>query len=336
MPTSLATFLAVHLAAQCGALPIDDTAVLTTTACIRCHPVQAQEWFQSPHRTAFTEATFQSAIAIEPAAFCRGCHAPQADPTVAEITPPARLGVGCISCHVREDRVVSWKPSGPDSPHTIERRPRASSSEVCQKCHEFVFPDSALRDEPLFMQLTVTEHAQSKFAAEPCVACHMEAKPDTAHRSHEFLASRSPAMVRRGVRVETERPDATTIVMTLRAGKVGHAFPTGDLFRRVEVGVQTIIEGEGETGPSRTQYLARHFGTQMQSSGVVLRGELHDNRVPATGEPRVIRWSVPEAAGHSVRWWVDYQRVAHHTSRDPRSAFVDGTIRIAQGTLPAH
>ncbi len=331
MPTTLAAFVALNMAALTGAFPADTGGDLTTLACIRCHSAQAQEWFESPHRTAFTEETFQTAVAIEPAPFCRRCHGPEADPTLAEITPPARLGVGCVACHVQEDQVLSWKADGPPAPHAVLRQPRQQASEICAPCHEFTFPDSRLRDKPLFMQRTVSEHAQSRFSDTTCIECHMSAE-SSGGSSHEFLASRSPAMVTDGARVDAERTGPADVRITLRAGKIGHAFPTGDLFRRVEVGVQVVL-GDGE-GPSRTRYLTRHFGRQVQSSGIVLRGELRDDRVPANGDPREVTWTIPEAEGRPIRWWVDYQRVGHHTTPDPRSAKLDGALRVAEGTLP--
>ncbi|MEM6995538.1 MAG: multiheme c-type cytochrome [Myxococcota bacterium] len=332
MPTTLAAFFAVHAATAAGIAPAADPGGLSDTACIGCHADEALQWFQSPHRTAFSETPFLVANEIEPAPFCRRCHAPHADPKVAEITPNARLGVSCTDCHLRDEAVVTWneepRANRKPSPHAVQRRPRAESSATCAPCHEFAFPDAALRDEPLFMQRTMSEHAESRFADTTCVECHMG---DTPGPSHEFIASRSAAMIAEGVRVDAKRSDATSVTITLRAGRIGHAFPTGDLFRRVEVGVQTVLEG-GE-GPSRVRYLARHFGSQVQSSGIVLRGELGDNRVPANGEPRVVTLSVPESQGRVLRWWVEYQRVGHHTSHDPRSAALDGTIRVAEGEL---
>jgi hypothetical protein len=70
------------------------------------------------------------------------------------------------------------------------------------------------------------------------------ADPTRRHRSHAFVASRDPAFVRQAVRVQAVRDDATTILLTLSPGNVGHAFPTGDLFRRLVV----VAEVPGDDG----------------------------------------------------------------------------------------
>jgi hypothetical protein len=44
-------------------------------ACVSCHPAVAREWQASRHRQAYTNAAFRQALAVEPSAFCRGCHA---------------------------------------------------------------------------------------------------------------------------------------------------------------------------------------------------------------------------------------------------------------------
>jgi hypothetical protein len=58
-----------------------------------------------------------------------------------------------------------------------------------------------------------------------------------------------------------------------------------------------------------------------------LRVEIADDRVPAGGM-RVVELDVPEADGHRVRWWVEYQRVAHQRSRDEAAAVQDGLVGL--------
>ena len=90
-----------------------------------------------------------------------------------------------------------------------------------------------------------------------------------------------------------------------------------------------LVDGEG---PSRRRFLARHFGDRVQRSGVRLREELHDDRVPPDGE-RVVELTVPDAEGRPIRWWVEYQRVAHQRSFDEADAALDGVVTLA-GRLP--
>lgn len=303
-------------------------------ACLSCHPVEAAQWQGSPHQTSFTEATFQTALTLEPRAYCRRCHAPEVDPARPATTGRAELGIACTTCHVHEGTILAAPgaaASDADAPHAIRRSRSFTTASACARCHEFPFPDNALRDHPLAMQRTVSEHAASRFAERSCADCHMPRDED-GRRSHAFLASRDPEFVRSAVRVEVQRMDATTLRVTLHPAEVGHAVPTGDLLRRIEVGAAAVATA-GE-GPARRRFLARHFGNRVQRNGARVRDERRDDRVPPDG-PRVVELTVPEAEGHPIRWWVEYQRVAHQRSFDEADAVLDGSISLAEGTVPA-
>jgi hypothetical protein len=296
--------IVAHFVALAGGqfeLPVSS---LENADCVRCHETQANEWDASQHRTAFTDETFQTAHTLEPQAFCRACHAPEADPMHVD-ADAAALGVACVTCHVRDDVVVAAPGDAEPAPHAIERDPAFATTAACASCHEFAFPDADLRDARKLMQST---------------------QDTDGHRSHSFAASRDPDMLRSAIEVSAERADRETIEVTLTAARVGHAFPTGDLLRRIEVGAEV----EGKTA---RRYLARHFGRQRQRSGIVLRGEMIDDRVPADGTPRRVRLRLPDSGGEDVRWWVRYQRVAHQRSFDERDAAIDGEVELAAGVL---
>src|SRR5262245_23511904 len=61
-------------------------------ACEGCHAEIAAEWRGSLHHRAWDDPVFLTAYAIEPLAFCRGCHAPEAIPTDAPSEAARRLG----------------------------------------------------------------------------------------------------------------------------------------------------------------------------------------------------------------------------------------------------
>lgn len=311
--------------------PSVDAELLEDAACMRCHPHETAQWRGSPHQSSYAESTFQAAIAREPRAYCRACHAPLSDRGVTVDAEAAALGVACTSCHVRDGSVLaSTTGTGTAvAPHPITRSAALDGVDGCAGCHEFPFPDTALRDRPLAMQRTVSEHAASPFAAVSCGGCHMPRGED-GRRSHAFVASRDPQLVRAAVDVEAVRLGPTRVSITLRAADVGHAFPTGDLLRRVEVGA-VAVRSDAE-GPAARRFLARHFGDRVQSSGARVRIEIADDRVPAGGA-RVVELEVPESDGHRVRWWVEYQRVAHQRSHDEATAAVDGGITVAGGIL---
>lgn len=301
--------------------------------CLGCHASIAVEWAGSQHRSSFADEAFQRAYAIEPLAFCRGCHAPTASAKEMPDAVAADTGVGCTSCHVI-DGALHASPGDGDGPHALVRTESFASADACARCHEFDFPDRALRSAPEPMQLTLAEHASSRFAEVACATCHMPwtGTADAPHRSHRFDASRDPSMVRAAVVVAGTRPSPTTVQIALAPGVVGHAFPTGDLLRRVAVVAQPL--GARAARP-RVRYLARHFDRAQDLPGIFVRKAITDDRVGVGEGARIVELALPEAGADPIAWWVVYERVGHPRGRDERAAFVEGRIAIAGGVLPA-
>lgn len=325
-----------------------EQAVIENEACERCHAEQAREWRASLHRRADLEPSYRRAFAIEPMPFCRGCHAPEAVPDEPESDAVAAIGVGCVTCHVTNAGVLAAPFRGPGAPppapHAITRDARFAGDAACASCHEFGFPGTPGKEPPEKMQWTVTEHARGAAAATSCAGCHMPSAPrlpleGAAHtsegpaarggRSHLFAASRDPAMLASAVRIAAERIDATRVRVVLSPGGAGHAFPTGDLFRRIEV----LAEAEGPDHMSLgsdVHYLGRHFDLRAHSAG---RRLVRDDRVH--GEPVTVVLDVGAAgASRPIAYRVAYQRVDHPNGTDARDAAVDGEVVLAQGLLP--
>src|SRR5580693_2517646 len=63
-----------------GALRVEGRAE-ENARCEGCHEDIAREWRASMHAQADTDPIYRRALAIEPLPFCRGCHAPEADPS---------------------------------------------------------------------------------------------------------------------------------------------------------------------------------------------------------------------------------------------------------------
>lgn len=286
--------------------------------CEACHPEIAAEWRASLHHRAATEPSYLRALRREPSAFCRGCHAPEGDPD-APSRAARELGVGCVTCHAPEGEVLAAPStlSRETSPHPLLRAPEFAGTAACGGCHEFAFPAASA-----LMQATLREHAASAFAAVSCAGCHMPtaggARP---HRSHRFAASRDPEALRRALRAAAERRPGGQVRLTLEPGIVGHAFPTGDLFRRLVVRAE-VVGGRG----ADQRVLARHFGRDT-------RTELADDRV-GVGGPRVVALGLGAAAeGRPIRWSIRYERVAF--PRDARAAAeLDGVTEVSAGVLP--
>jgi hypothetical protein len=286
----------------------------TETACERCHAAIAAEWRSSMHHASFTDEVFQRSFTQEPDPFCKGCHAPEAD---------AALGVGCITCHVTGGGVLAApRATGTTgatggeraerAPHAVTRSAEFAGVPACARCHEFAFPDAHLRTTPLAMQRTVTEHAGRDGT---CASCHMPRR--AGHADHRFAASRDVAFVRSAVTVRARRTSASAIEVTLAPAAVGHAFPTGDLFRRVRV-----------TAGTETRFLARHYANRQERPGVVVKAEVSDDRV--LGVARVVTLPAP---AQPTRVRVVYERAEGPSDVAASRATVAGAIDLFDGEL---
>lgn len=282
--------------------------VRANAECGACHVTIAAEHASSEHHTAFTDPTFQRALALEPFPFCRGCHATEADPASPPPAPLAALGVSCTACHGDPRAPLAAHPS-PSSPHGITVDPTFSSSVSCQRCHEFQFPDRHRRTAPAFFQRTHGEHIASPFGGTACADCHMPRRE--GHRTHGFRSSRDPEAIKRAVHIEARRASSGPpgrVVVSLVTQNVGHSFPTGDLFRRVVVEAEIVGPEHASLG-ARTEYLTRTFRDVPRGLGVV-RTEIADTRLVA-GKPREVLLDLgPVARTHPVSVRVVYQRVA--------------------------
>lgn len=265
-------------------------------SCEGCHAQIFEEWRSSNHAEAFRHETFQTAYAIEPMAFCVSCHAPHTD-AERPTRPGTDLGVSCASCH---------------SFATDSRTP-ASAKDTCAGCHEFPFPGSER-----LLQKTVSEHARSRIRAH-CTDCHMSkvVGPGGPHVDHRFSASRNEALVRSAATIAATR-ERGVLVLTFTRAAVGHAFPTGDVFRRLRIFLTT----EGKT---RDVVLGRETKerAELDRRPFVDGRDVTVVRVPLSG--------AEESA--KIAWRVDYERVGHPTETSGTGAALDGAIEVARGEL---
>jgi hypothetical protein len=296
--------------------------------CTTCHPDVAAEWEGSLHRRSFVDDDVAVAMAREPRAFCRSCHAPEGDPEARPAPELAALGVACITCHVPAEAEL---PAGAvlaapgerttvESPHPVIRDEAFATDAACGRCHEFASPSSP----GLMMQSTLTEHRASAFAAEPCQSCHMPRTPE-GRRAHGFAASRDPAMLRAALRAKATRR-GNAVIVELAPSAVGHAFPTGDLFRRLSVEL-----GHEDDG-AWVELDVRLLGRRIESRGHV-RVQVADDRVGVSPEPARVRLEAPGFAARTLGWRVVYERVDmdHPEDEDPR---VFDRVIVAEGRLP--
>lgn len=304
--------------------------------CEDCHRDIAAEWRGSLHHASWDDPVFLTAYTIEPIAFCRGCHVPEADP--GDETPPEparRLGIGCVTCHVRDGEIVGVRalpaapapsPAAPSlaapSPavsgaawpagerHAVTGDAAFGTERACARCHEFDFPEP----QEALMQSTVAEHAASRSPGTPCRDCHMPVvagQGTTPHRSHDFRVLGNAPLLRTALTASAARSadDPDTIVVSLAAGRIGHAFPTGDMFRRLEVRARVSVGDGAPALVAPPVVLARTF-LMMPGPKGILRQQTGDDRLPSSGEPREVELVFPlPVDGRVVRWEVAYQRM---------------------------
>jgi len=138
--------------------------------------------------------------------------------------------------------------------------------------------------------------------------------------------------VRSAVRVAATRGPVGSFRITLDPNGVGHSFPTGDLFRRLEVSVEAVGPDQQVIASAR-RYLTRRFGL-ARSSGVLIKKLVSDDRVDA-GAPRVVDIDLgPLAERARLVYRVSYQRVEHPKEVTGADAVIGKEVVLAEGVLP--
>lgn len=297
-----------------------ETREAQNAGCIRCHEGVAKEWRASLHRASWSDASFQRGYRQEPTPFCRGCHAPESRPSAEPDAFASGHGVACVTCHApdRDGNVLASSDAArPDkSPHGVVRV-ADFGTRACDRCHTFAFPGGEGLGARGLMQKTALEHAESPSRDRACASCHMPTGA-RGRKSHAFVASRDPAHLASALLAEVKTRGAAR-VLVLQARGVGHAFPTGDLFRRLVVRIQTP-RGRHE------EPLGRSFRNYQNASGERLRAESQDARL---GAAKPVEVTLP--ADGPVHWEVLYQRVIGVSQIPPFDATVEEEVVLARG-----
>lgn len=276
----------------------DEPAWTRASDCAHCHRTAAEQWAESRHRVAWSNDLMQAGFVAESRAFCVHCHAP-AQAQVAEVLanlatyralsphadpngpaaaalrpePKAEEGVSCVVCHLRDGEVLSARPAHPESPHPIRTDPTFGTEAACASCHDFstpAFVDGRLvvSDEP--MQATLQEWRAWRATTgrtEDCTDCHM---PEGDHR---MPGVHDRERVRGAIEVAVDGPPSAR-VLVVAAVDVGHAVPTGDLFRHVSVEVQA----PGAVDWATLRVLGRRFSVDA-SGPVPVKQTVEDSRL---------------------------------------------------------
>jgi len=324
-----------HQAPQ--ARPAGYDAAAENKKCEECHAEIAAEWRGSLHHQAWDDPVFLKAYALEPLPFCRACHVPEADPAHLPPEPARRLGVGCVTCHAPEGEISSAHgQTATATRHASRKDARLATAQACQGCHQFEFPEP----QEAAMQGTLEEHKASRFEKLACQECHMPlvASPGGGkHRDHDFSVIRDPAMLRSAISVRASRDSDVAITITLSAARVGHAVPTGDMFRRIEVRAKTVGKGEGDSIVAPPVVFARRFAMVPHKAGKpARRQQMGDDRIPASGEERSAELIFPQStSGKNISWEVVYQRMPPAMASDFGVDSKTDDVILTQGILTA-
>jgi hypothetical protein len=143
-------------------------------------------------------------------------------------------------------------------------------------------------------------------------------------RSHLFAASRDSAFLRAAIDVDAHRVEGGVEIALATSEAIGHAFPTGDLFRRVSM----FVEADGVE--TQVRRLGRRFALREEIPGHPVRVEIADDRL-APDAPRTLFF--PIVAAPVVRWRVVCERVAFPSARSADGAEIDGSIVVSSGAL---
>ena len=232
--------------------------------CGTCHREIDEEWRKSLHAKAWTDPTFQAALAAErardpeAAQACVPCHAPAPllDTGFGK-TPRAReadfeVGVDCFACHVGS--------RGMSGPHgTKYHRSRADERFLdpvqCYACH------GQTERDPVHDQRSAYE-AQAASAGNTCASCHMEGvervlsqeeektrrqvgrlKPRLSGR-HDFPGPHDAKFLEKAADLELSVEEGNLLVAI--EVKTGHDLPGGGDGRTVVLAVKILDPGGKE------------------------------------------------------------------------------------------
>ena len=263
-----------------------EVASASSSECGSCHTEELSGWMGSMHQRAWLDPLVHHEMHGNERAYCRDCHNP---------TGAAEEGITCVDCHVRDGELVAAGTSAEaQEAHPLRVDPDFAGPATCEGCHQFQFPGAhqveRLRYDPNeWLQDTHAEWRGSEAAlrGEDCASCH---------GVHRLRGLDDPELLSEAVAIEARRVGEGRVIVRLTAGRIGHDFPTGDVFRQVEVAVWDASNSESRD----TVYLGRVFSAEGSVDG--LSREVIDNRVPVDGrrsvalqlegEPESLGWSV--------------------------------------------
>ncbi len=292
-------------------------------ACGDCHGTALEGWRVSAHAAAATNPIYRAGFRVEPRQFCVDCH--------TSTGARAEEGIGCASCHAARSVSGQGMATAAGS-HPVALRARADLRDpaLCRDCHEFATPafeGGTMRMTNLPMQRTYSEWLAYRDAGgrETCQSCHMPGGDHTMRGAHDVELLRGSLAV-------TASDDARGAQLTLASVGVGHAFPSGDLFRHLTVEVRPAGDPrvrDREDAWRVVDRMGRTFETRLDGRTLQsYKVEIADT-VLVPGVPRVVR--LPSTRGELL-WRVRYH---YGSERDERRGLVPADalfVTLASGT----
>lgn len=185
-------------------------------ACGGCHQEVYQEWAESLHHGAWTNANVLTATRNFTREQCRSCHSPMPVlPNGLDRRPDFRDfnhedGVHCLSCHGLGDGVAAARTI--DAPCRPRYEPRLLEAGICYPCHE-----------PTHQAFAEYETSNAYAVGVRCVDCHMQPTEHRRGRSHGPNGGLNPDFVKRALGWRCWLEDGEVRV-ELR-NRCGHKFP---------------------------------------------------------------------------------------------------------------
>jgi len=232
---------------------IDKKKITTSRQCGKCHKTAYANWSKSRHKVAFTNKLYKESHRKEPHIWCVNCHAPLHEVGTGINDMRSRIqkedGVSCIVCHVREKKIITasipQKKPGKTYAHKYEIIPQMKEAKFCGECHQFNFPTAAsarnargiIKYTNQVMQNTLNEYLTSGFIDRSnCQDCHLQPR---SRNSHLFNGGHDIELLKKSLFVSIKKIKTSDDLykLTVYSMGIGHAFPTGDLFRTLKVRV---------------------------------------------------------------------------------------------------
>ena len=245
----------------------------SVAACGGCHRTTYEEWAESLHGRAWTNANARRATNDFEKKSCRPCHSPLPVLLTGLDRPPGFRdfnradGVHCLSCHGLADGVAAARTIE-DAPCRPRFEPRFLRADLCFPCHE-----------PTHGAFSEYETSDAFALGIRCVDCHMQAREDSSGHGHGPSGGMNVDFVRRAVAWSAAVVEGELRV-TVR-NRTGHRFP-GEIPSR-----SFLVEATVGAGEPRTVLLRKPHRGEDRPDDRLLPDEERVFRFPLSGDGAV-------------------------------------------------